>query len=122
MPIFVFAILAPTLAFYFYALVQFWAEFRRRRHGQMKVIELRDTRLAPADFEPFPETHPRLGAGADPAISARDVIRPFAVPGPVPLDVASALRLQILTPHMKNRTAANASPAGPSPLKRAAKG
>ena len=58
MPILVVMVLAPTLTFYFYALVQFWMEARRRRFekAQVKVVDLRGSRVAAEDFDSFPES------------------------------------------------------------------
>jgi|SRR5579862_3061027 len=78
MPIFVIAILAPTLLFYVYALAQFWAEFRRRRHPEMGTIELRDASPESEELEFFPESElPRPAASV--AIGAGPV-QPAVVP------------------------------------------
>jgi hypothetical protein len=55
MPILVAAILIPTLTFYSYALFQFWTEMRRRRHPQLKIVELKNFQVPEDEFEPFPE-------------------------------------------------------------------
>jgi hypothetical protein len=120
MPILVFTILMPTLAFYFYALVQFWLEFRRRRHGEIKVVELHNTRLAPDDFEPFPETQPE--GETEPATRATAGIRPFVIPAAMAHNAASALLPQVLLAYPNNRFVACGSPAAAPALKRAAKG
>ena len=122
MPILVFTILAPTLAFYMYALAQFWAEFRRRRHGDVKVIELHDSRLLPADYEPFPESQWHLGGKTEPAILPAAAIRPFLIPGPLGREVVGGRRPQIPAARLRNLYVACGSPADIPALKRAAKG
>ena len=79
MPIFVFAILAPTLAFYVYALVQFWLEFRHRRHPEMKTIELRDASPEAEELEFFQQAEFQQPA-AKVAIAAGP-LRHSAAPG-----------------------------------------
>jgi hypothetical protein len=120
MPILVFTILTPALVFYGYALVQFWLEFRRRRHGEMKLVELHDTRLAPADFEPFPEEQP--GSETESAIRSTARIRPFVITPASARSAAGAQRPQVLATYLNNRFVACTSPAVAPALKRAAKG
>lgn len=119
MPILVFTILTPTLAFYVYALAQFWAEFRRRRHGEMKVVELHNMRLAPADFEPFPEAP----SGGETELAARDssAIRPFLIPAASERN-ADGLGPRVLAMYPKSRFIACTSPAVARPVNRSAKG
>jgi hypothetical protein len=103
MPIFVFAILAPTLAFYFYALVQFWAEFRRRRHGEAKVIQLPDV--------------PEQDSGATSTATLRESMVPVTVMRP-----AISGHPEVVTAFLKSRLAVQSAHPGLPALKRAAKG
>ena len=62
MPILVATILIPTMTFYFYALVQFWREAKRRRGSEMKVIMLRDPQADEAASIPEHELEPTAAA------------------------------------------------------------
>lgn len=116
MPILVFTILTPTLAFYCYALVQFWAEFRRRRHVETKVIVLRDSRLTGADYEPFPQTE------LEPQAANLAAIRQFALAAIPPRITAPPARTDVVTAFLKGRYDAFAAQTTPLAVKRAAKG
>jgi hypothetical protein len=123
MPILVFTILTPTLAFYFYALVQFWIEFRRRS-PEMRIVVLRDSRLAAADFEPFPDPDSELDRRAANVVNAGNVemIRRVTIPATGAPVTPGPGRAEVLTTYLKSRHAGYAAQTGRLAVKRAAKG
>jgi hypothetical protein len=118
MPILVVLTLVPTLSFYFYVLVQFWAEAnRRRRHDTcMMIVPLHSVRSAETEYGLRDESERQ--PGANDAAGATQPFQPVAVEqhsqGPAPTNVPST--------YLRNRFLTIPSQTGRLAAKRAAKG
>jgi len=104
MPIVVFLALLPTVAFYFYVLVQFWKEANRRRHHDTCAM------IVPLHPARTPEISSDKAAWPGfPSVSGRE-------------RTARPERARVLEMCLNNRRAARASEPGCSSAKQVAKG
>jgi hypothetical protein len=104
MPIVVFLVLLPTVAFYFYVLVQFWKEANRRRHHDTcaMIVPLHPVRTSEIGSD-------NVVSPGFPSVSGRERT---GRPG----------RARVLEMCLNNRRAAGASVPDCSAAKQAAKG
>jgi hypothetical protein len=104
MPIVVFLALLPTVAFYFYVLVQFWKEANRRRHHDTcaMIVPLHPVRTSEIGSDKA--TWPGF-----PSVSGRE-------------RTARPERARVLEMCLNNRRAARVSEPACSAAKQAAKG
>jgi hypothetical protein len=118
MPILVVLTLVPTLSFYFYVLVQFWAEAnRRRRHDTcVMIVPLHAVRSAETEYGPRNESDRQPSANG--AAGATQTFQPVTVErrsqGPAPANVPPT--------HLRNRFLTIPSQTRRPAAKRAAKG
>jgi hypothetical protein len=110
MPIFVALVLAPTLTFYLYALVQFWMEAHRRRADRANAVELHGSRLAGEHFDAFPRQQIERHA------------HPTLPPAPRGQNSRLGPHANVVAMRLRNRPVTIPSPAGRPAAQRAAKG
>lgn len=117
MPILIVLTLVPTLSFYFYVLVQFVMEAKRRRHHDTctLIVPLHSVRSAQAEYDRL-DDYKQAGGNEDG--SADPVFRPIAKERPSQNPSSG----QVLSTFLRNRLSVISSEAGRLPAKRAAKG
>jgi len=111
MPIAILLTLVPTLAFYFYVLVQFLKEAGRRRNHDTcaLIVPLHSENARHANYG-VREFRPQRSSAASVAATTRERER------------TDSARAEIIVTHVKNRLAAISAGPARLPAKRAAKG
>jgi hypothetical protein len=117
MPILIVLTLVPTLSFYFYVLVQFWAEAKRRRHDTLAmIIPLHSIRAHEEEYN-----RRRLDEGASQA-TAKPELAPVSEIGADLAEIEPPARAAVVATSLKNSVAAIQSGTGRLGVRRTAKG
>jgi hypothetical protein len=118
MPILIVLTLVPTLSFYFYVLVQFWAEAtRRRRHDTCTmIVPLHSVRAAQAEYDRQNENGRQPG-GQDAAAATQ------TLESDADTQLLEAQpHAKVLSTYLRNRFLVTPSQTARLAVKRAAKG
>jgi hypothetical protein len=118
MPILIVLTLVPTLSFYFYVLVQFWAEANRRRHHDTctMIVPLHSVRAAQAEYDLQNEYESQPGA-QDTALATHAL-----EPGAEERLSKQPPHPKVLSTYLQNRFLAIRSQTARLQVRRAAKG
>jgi hypothetical protein len=120
MPILIVLTLVPTVSFYFYVLVQFWAEANRRRHHDTcaMIVPLESMRAREQEEEHNPrgrhESRSRRAVEPEPA-PVSELAADWA-------EIEPPARSAVVAAHLGNRVAAFPSGTERLATRRAAKG
>jgi hypothetical protein len=117
MPILIVLTIVPTLSFYFYVLVQFWAEARRRRHDTLAmIVPLKSIHAHEEEYN-----RRRLDESASQA-AAKPELAPVSELAADLAEIDPPARAAVVATYLRNRVAAFQSGTGRLAVRRTAKG
>jgi hypothetical protein len=117
MPILIVLTLVPTLSFYCYVLVQFWAEARRRRHDTLAmIVPLQSIHAHEEEYNRRRPNESASQAAATPELASVSELAADLAEIEPPAHGAA------VTAYLRNRVAAFQSGTGRLAVRRSAKG